>query len=192
MTGSGRAGSRPRITGDLHAPDIRLQKSGRNERFMRIKKRIQPRNRICQYAPEEQTPETASLTVSCLKSRSGESLAEALVAVLIMAFGALMLASMVQSSTRIVQTSNTGMTKVYNAEAEAEKFLEGTGSSPATESVSSGTVAVTGTTGAQFTQIGGTKLDSSGSGVQIYHDAYSNITVFRKPAASGSGTTESP
>ncbi len=167
--------------------EFRERMTGRDDRFMRKMRRVQPQRRlrllkkIRQLMLKEQRRETAAQIVpGRLKNSAGESLAEALVAVLIMAFGALMLASMVQSSTRVVLTSNTGMTKVYNAEAEAEKFLGGSNNSnPGTRNISAGTVTMTGPSNASMTQIGGTKLDSSGSGVQIYHDGYSNITAFR-------------
>lgn len=153
--------------------EFRERMTGRDDGSMRKMRQLQPLKRIRQLRLKEQRRETAAQIGDRLKRSAGESLAEALVAVLIMAFGALMLASMVQSSTRIVLTSNTGMTTVYNAEAEAEKFLSGSiNSNP-------GTVTMTGPSHTSVTQIGGTKLDSSGSGVQIYHDDYSNITAFR-------------
>lgn len=135
---------------------------------MQKMRRVQPRKRLQPLVRIQQRKMRKRW-----KNSAGESLAEALVAVLIMAFGALMLASMVQSSTRVVLTSNTGMTKVYNAEAEVEKFLGGSSNG------NPGTVTMTGPSNASVTQIGGTKLGSSGSGVQIYHDDYSNITAFR-------------
>lgn len=156
---------------DAHDAFVRQLK--RDDRSMRKMRRLQPLKRIRQLRLKEQRRETAAQIGDRLKHSAGESLAEALVAVLIMAFGALMLASMVQSSTRVVLTSNTGMTKVYNAEAEVEKFLGGSSNG------NPGTVTMTGPSNASVTQIGGTKLGSSGSGVQIYHDDYSNITAFR-------------
>ena len=160
-------------TGGMMPEEFRERMTGRDDGSMRKMRQLQPLKRIRQLRLKEQRRETAAQIGDRLKRSAGESLAEALVAVLIMAFGALMLASMVQSSTRIVLTSNTGMTTVYNAEAEAEKFLSGSiNSNP-------GTVTMTGPSHTSVTQIGGTKLDSSGSGVQIYHDDYSNITAFR-------------
>ena len=155
------------------AHDAFVRQSKRDDRSMRKMRRLQPLKRIRQLRLKEQRRGTAVQIGDRLKRSAGESLAEALVAVLIMAFGALMLASMVQSSTRVVLTSNTGMTKVYNAEAEAEKFLGGSSNG------NPGTVTMTGPSHTSVTQIGGTKLGSSGSGVQIYHDDYSNITAFR-------------
>lgn len=160
------------------AHDAFVRQSKRDDRSMRKMRRLQPLKRIRQLRLKEQRRETAAQIGDRLKRSAGESLAEALVAVLIMAFGALMLASMVQSSTRVVLTSNTGMTTVYNAEAEAEKFLGGSNSNPG-ENISVGTVTMTGPSHTSVTQIGGTKLGSSGSGVQIYHDDYSDITAFR-------------
>lgn len=139
-----------------------------------------------------QPRETAGISIGRLKKCDGESLAEALIAVLIMAFGALMLASMVQSSTRIVQTSNEGMTKVYNAEAEAADFMDGSTGTPGQETMVGGYVAIEGSGNTTFTQIGGTKLNSSGVGVQIYHDDYSHITVYRKTVTSGGGASGNP
>lgn len=138
-------------------------------RRVQPRKRLQPLVRIQQRKVRKQRNNSA-----------GESLAEALVAVLIMAFGALMLASMVQSSTRIVQTSNTGMTKIYNAEAEAERFLSGSSDNPSEgKIVEVGRVTITsGTT--PISKIGGIKLGESGTSVRIYHDDYSNITAFRQ------------
>ena len=167
-------------TGGMMPEEFRERMTGRDDGSMRKMRQLQPMKRIRQLRLKEQRRETAAQIGDRLKRSAGESLAEALVAVLIMAFGALMLASMVQSSTRVVLTSNTGMTKVYNAEAEAEKFLGGSNNSnPGTGNISAGTVTMTGPSNASVTQIGGTKLDSSGSGVQIYHDGYSNITAFR-------------
>ena len=161
------------------AHDAFVRQSKRDDRSMRKMRRLQPLKRIRQLRLKEQRRETAAQIGDRLKRSAGESLAEALVAVLIMAFGALMLASMVQSSTRIVLTSNTGMTTVYNAEAEAEKFLGGSSNS------NPGTVTMTGPSNASVTQIGGTKLGSSGPGVQIYHDDYSDITAFRATKRPG-------
>lgn len=113
-----------------------------------------------------------------LCDRGGESLAETLVAVLIMSFGALMLAGMVQSSTRIVQTSNEGMTRVYQAENEAAEFSSSTSADSTTSdstSVSSGYVSING-----YTQIGSTKLGNANANIQIYSDDYSSIVSFRK------------
>lgn len=164
----------------MGAHDAFVRQLKRDDRFMRMMRRLQPLKRIRQLRLKEQRRETAAQIGDRLKHSAGESLAEALVAVLIMAFGALMLASMVQSSTRVVLTSNTGMTKVYNAEAEVENFLGGSSNSnPRTENISPGTVTMTGPSNADVTQIGGTKLGSSSSDVQIYHDDYSNITAFR-------------
>ena len=167
------------------AHDAFVRQSKRDDRSMRKMRRLQPLKRIRQLRLKEQRRETAAQIGDRLKRSAGESLAEALVAVLIMAFGALMLASMVQSSTRIVLTSNTGMTTVYNAEAEAEKFLGGSNSNPGTGNISDGTVTMTGPSKTSVTKIGGTKLDSSGPGVQIYHDDYSDITAFRTTKQPG-------
>lgn len=155
---------------------------------MQKMRRVQPRKRLQPLVRIQQRKMRKRW-----KNSAGESLAEALVAVLIMAFGALMLASMVQSSTRIVQTSNTGMTKVYNAEAEAERFLGGSSNNPGTGQIDGGkvTLSETGSAGTPIQQIGGTKLDSTVSGVQIYYDEYSNITAFRR-TISLSGTTDNP
>ena len=139
-----------------------------------------------------QPRETAGISIGRLKKCDGESLAEALIAVLIMAFGALMLASMVQSSTRIVQTSNEGMTKVYNAEAEAADFIDGSTGTPGQGTTTHATVSIDGDNSTSFITIGGTQLGSTGTGVQIYHDDYSHITVYRKTVTSGGSASGNP
>lgn len=110
-----------------------------------------------------------------LREHRGESLAETLVAVLIMSFGALMLAGMVQSSTRIVQTSDTGMGQIYDAENKATAFMDGDTDAIADADKQSGNLGIDGRNTIQYNRIG----SNTNLKIQIYHDDYSNITVFR-------------
>ena len=55
-----------------------------------------------------------------LKNRKGETIAEVLVAALVVVLGVLLFAMMVQSSFRIISNSEDKMLKIYDAESTAE------------------------------------------------------------------------
>lgn len=58
-----------------------------------------------------------------LKSTSGETITEVLVAALVVVMGVLLYTMMVQSSFRIIKTSDDAMKEMYEAESEIEKNL---------------------------------------------------------------------
>lgn len=126
------------------------------------------------------------------KSRRGESLGEALAAVLITALGALVLASMVTISTRTVRKSQTKMDGFYSQKSSLEEQLAGGGTG------SSGTVTLqkltqTGTEsdgslvfsadGAEIAAVGPTKI--SDRGIRIQSSSGSDALVAYVPQSSG-------
>lgn len=86
---------------------------------------------------------------SKLKSRKGESLGEVLVAVLIVALGSLLFASMVTASIRIVNKGKAAYSKNMNLKNQIESFVTGNDSTASssgstnTSDVSQGTGKVT-------------------------------------------------
>ncbi len=65
-----------------------------------------------------------------LKSRSGESLAETLVAVLVIALGSVMLASMVGAATKIATKSENTAARFYDASNRLEEYIPGSDDVP--------------------------------------------------------------
>ena len=74
--------------------------------------------------------------INKLKSNAGETITEVLVASLIAVLGVLLFAMMVQSSFRIITTSEEKMKEIYEAESNAEGHVELIGGGPKTLNIS--------------------------------------------------------
>lgn len=105
-----------------------------------------------------------------LRNKSGETIAEVLVAGLVVMLGVLLFATMVSSSFRIISKSETKMKRIY----EAESYVEGhTGSSE----TPSPHIAVTG-----FGDLNGFVIanDTKNIKVKVYKDKESGETEIKE------------
>jgi Tfp pilus assembly protein PilV len=91
-----------------------------------------------------------------LKSRCGESIAEVLVSILVIAFGLLLLASMILSSQKMIEASKTNEQMINTARSVLDSAMASSGSS-----ASQGTVTVKDLNGI------GVNLSGSGSTVSV-------------------------
>lgn len=126
-----------------------------------------------------------------LKSCRGESIAEVLVAVLIVALSSIMLLTMVQSSSEIVKSSEAGMKKIYDHESAANGE---TWPSADPEITVRNNVGITlkqgdgGNASIPITKIAGKSIENDYK-VNVFYDSYSGIVAFRKASgSSGAGT----
>ena len=97
-----------------------------------------------------------------LRSRSGETLAEMLVAVLIIAVGMLLIASLIVASNRLIAKGDSKMTSIYENMDQAEK-----NTAPATEQKVTVTFGQNGTASASFD-------------VNVHQDEDKDFTTYEK------------
>ena len=91
-----------------------------------------------------------------LKSTSGESIAETMVAVLISALALLMLAGTINSSSRIITNTQTKLIEYYNASNTLA--ADGALSNPCTISVSSSSPSISDSFSAQYGELSGSSI----------------------------------
>ena len=89
-----------------------------------------------------------------LKSTSGETIAEVLVASLVVVLGILLYATMVSSSFRIITKAEKAMQELYSAESDVEAGVAGTPGIGVTFSGISGISSAGDLTGLKVTVIG--------------------------------------
>jgi hypothetical protein len=108
------------------------------------------------------TDKRENCIVKKLRSRGGETLAEMLVAVLIIALGMLMVVSLIVASNRLIAKGDAKMTSIYENMDQAEKKT-----SPATEQKVTVTFGQNGTDSATFD-------------VNVHQDTDKDFTIYEK------------